>query len=263
MLKLVLFAWALAAGLQLLLWLVAQRTKNAGIVDVGWAASFAFVVALFAVLAETPAAGFAPMAIVVGLWSARLSLHLIARGAATGPEEGRYQELRRRWAPHASRSFFVFFQAQAALTGFLSLSMVAPFVFAPHAGLEWLRWVGTALSLIGIVGESVADVQLERFRRAHKGQGRVCDVGLWRYSRHPNYFFEWLVWIGYALHCLAYPWGWLALSGQALIVTSIWKVTGIPATEAQALRSRGEAYRRYQETTSVFVPWPRKPERAK
>jgi steroid 5-alpha reductase family enzyme len=258
-LKLILLAWALAAGLQLALWLISLKTRNAGIVDVGWSASFALVVALFAALAHTPPSVFAPMAIVVALWSVRLTLHLIARGAATGPEEGRYQELRQRWSPNANRSFFVFFQAQASLTGFLSLSLVAPFVSLPHASLEWLRWLGVGVSLVGIIGESIADLQLERFRRAHKGQGLVCDVGLWRYSRHPNYFFEWLVWVGYALHCLAFPWGALALSGQALMFASIWKVTGIPATEAQALRSRGEAYRRYQATTSAFVPWPRRP----
>lgn len=258
-LRLILVAWALVAGLQLSLWLVAQRTRNAGIVDVGWAASFTLAIAWFATAAATPLATHAPIAALTIAWSARLSLHLIARGAATGAEEGRYQDLRQRWAPHAARSFFIFFQAQAALTAFLCLSLVAPFLHAPRPELEPLRWLGTAVSLFGLAGESVADRQLERFRRAHAGQRLVCDVGLWRYSRHPNYFFEWLVWVGHALHCLAYPTGWIALSGQALIFASIWKVTGIPATEAQALRSRGEAYRRYQATTSAFVPWRRRP----
>jgi steroid 5-alpha reductase family enzyme len=254
-----LIAWALVAALQLLLWLIAQRTRNAGIVDVGWAASFTLAIAWFVHAAATGPAAYAPLAITVAAWSLRLTAHLVARGAATGPEEGRYEELRRRWSPHASRAFFIFFQAQAALTAFLCLSLIAPFLHAPHAHLTWLRWLGTAVSAVGILGESLADWQLSRFRRAHAGQKLVCDVGLWRYSRHPNYFFEWLVWVGYALHGLAYPTGWLALSGQALILTSIWKVTGIPATEEQALRSRGDAYRRYQATTSAFVPWPRRP----
>lgn len=259
-LRAILLAWALVAALQLLLWMIQQRTRNAGIVDVGWAGSFCVVVAVFASAAQTPLDVFAPMAAVVAGWSARLTAYLVARGAATGAEEGRYEDLRQRWAPHASRNFFVFFQAQAALTAFLALSLVTPFFFTPSPALVALRWLGTAVSFAGVVGESVADWQLDRFRRA--GAGRVCDVGLWRYSRHPNYFFEWLVWVGHALHCLAYapssPFAWIALSGQALIFTSIWKVTGIPATEAQALRSRGEAYRRYQETTSAFVPWPPK-----
>jgi steroid 5-alpha reductase family enzyme len=255
---LLLLAWSLVAGLQLALWLVAQRTRNAGIVDVGWAASFTAVIAVFALHARTPVQVFAPMAVVVTAWSVRLAGYLIYRGAASSPEEGRYQELRRRWAPHAGRSFFVFFQAQAALTAVLSVSLVTPFVAAPYPSLTALAWLGTAVAAVGVLGESVADAQLDRFRRAHAGEKKVCDVGLWSTSRHPNYFFEWLVWVGHALHCLAYPGGWIALSGQAIIFLSIWKVTGIPATEEQALRSRGDAYRRYQETTSVFVPWPQK-----
>lgn len=257
-LGLILGAWALAAALQLVLWLIAQHTRNAAIVDVGWAASFSLVIGWFCYAARTPWSVHAPMAIVVVAWSLRLSAHLLARGAATGEEEGRYKELRRRWSPHTGRAFFVFFQAQAALTAFLSLSMVLPFVYTPSPTWRALLWIGTSLSVIGIVGESIADWQLERFRRRHAGQKRVCDVGLWSVSRHPNYFFEWLVWLGHAVHCLAYPFGALALSGQALLFASIWKVTGIPATEEQALRSRGEAYRQYQATTSAFVPWPRK-----
>ncbi len=260
MIRLLLLAWLLSGGLQLVLWLISLRTRNAAIVDIGWTAAFAGAMALFAALAHTPPALFAPMAITVALWSLRLCTHLIARGAATGPEEGRYRDLRQRWSPHANRSFFIFFQAQAALTAFLCLSLVIPFVYAPYPSLAPLRWIGTAVSLLGIAGETLADLQLERFRRANAGTGRVCDVGLWRNSRHPNYFFEWLFWVGHALHCLTFPCGWLALSGQALIFGSIWKVTGIPATEAQALRSRGEAYRRYQATTSAFFPWPRRPE---
>jgi steroid 5-alpha reductase family enzyme len=86
----------------------------------------------------------------------------------------------------------------------------------------------------------------------------VCEVGLWQYSRHPNYFFDWCVWVGFALYGLAFPGGWIALGAQALVLAMIWKVTGIPATEAQALRSKGEPYRQYQQTTSAFVPLPRR-----
>jgi steroid 5-alpha reductase family enzyme len=261
-LRLVLLAWALVAALQFSLWLVAQRTRNAGIVDVGWAASFCLVIAVFVAGATASPATYAPLAVVVTLWSLRLTGHLVARGAASGPEEGRYKDLRERWAPNASRNFFVFFQAQAALTGFLSLSLVVPFVHAPRPALTWLCWLGAAVSAVGLIGESVADWQLSRFRRAHAGAKRVCDVGLWAYSRHPNYFFEWCVWIGYALYGLAFaPLGLVALSGQALIVASIFGVTGIPPTEAQSIRSRGDAYRAYQSRVSRFIPMP--PKRAR
>jgi steroid 5-alpha reductase family enzyme len=252
-------AWALAAVLQLALWAVQQRTRNAGIVDVGWALAFALVVALFAHGAASPITAWGPLAAIVAVWSLRLGGYLIARGAARSPEDGRYVDLRQRWAPHASGRFFVFFQAQAALTGVLSTAFVVPFVAAPW-DTGWLRALGAAIAGAGIAGEALADAQLARWRRDPDHRGEVCDVGLWAYSRHPNYFFEWCVWVGYAVYGLAFAGdgGWIALGGQALLLGSILKVTGIPATEAQALRSKGERYRRYQQTTSAFVPLPRR-----
>lgn len=245
---LVLAAWALAAALQLVLWLVQLRTKNAVIVDVGWALSFSLVVALFAWRAESSLAAWLPIAVVVTAWSVRLTLYLLARGAARSPEEGRYAELRTRWS-----RFFVFFQAQAALTGVLSTAFVVPFLAEPRSEL---RYIGTALSAIGIAGETIADAQLRRFKRTQRG---VCDVGLWAYSRHPNYFFEWCYWVGLALYGLAFaPAGLIALLGQAIILASIFSVTGIPPTEKQAIRSKGDAYREYQMRVSRFVPMPPK-----
>ncbi|HWO19237.1 MAG TPA: DUF1295 domain-containing protein [Kofleriaceae bacterium] len=250
-------AWAVAAALQLGLWLVQQRTRNAGIVDVGWAASFALVAGLFAYRATAPLAAWGPIAAIVAAWSVRLSAYLVARGAARAPEEGRYATLRARWGANASRNLFVFFQAQAALTGILSTAFVVPFVAVPGP-LGWLRALGASVALIGLAGETVADAQLARWRRDPANRGRVCDAGLWAYSRHPNYFFEWLVWLGHAIYCLAFPlpWGLLGLFGQALILSSIFGVTGIPPTEAQALKTKGDAYRAYQRRVSRFVPWP-------
>ena len=246
-------AWALAAALQLVLWLVQRHTKNAGIVDVGWAGSFVLVVALFAWRAESPTSAWWPIAAIVSLWSLRLTAYLISRGAAIGPEEGRYVELRRKWS---QRGFFLFFQAQAALVGVLASAFVVPFLVAPQS--DGLRIAGAAIACIGILGETVADAQLARFKRKAP-RDAVCDVGLWAYSRHPNYFFEWCVWIGYAVYGLAYlPWGALALVGQAIIVGSIFGVTGIPPTEKQAIRSKGDAYREYQKRVSRFIPLPLK-----
>jgi steroid 5-alpha reductase family enzyme len=251
MIQLLLEGWAVCAATQAVLWLVAQKTKNAGIVDVGWALTFISVIAVFGVTTGN----WPPIAAVVVAWSLRLGGYLIARGAATGPEEGRYADLRARWAPHASQNFFVFFQAQAALTAVLASAFVVPFVDTPHT--TWLRWLGLAVSVIGIAGETLADAQLAKFKRTHKG--RVCDVGLWRWSRHPNYFFEWCVWIGYAVVGIAYlPYGLIALAPQAIILASIFGVTGILPTEEQALRSKGDAYAEYQQRVSRFVPMPPK-----
>jgi steroid 5-alpha reductase family enzyme len=252
-------AWALAAGLQLALWGIQQRTRNAGIVDLGWVFAFALVVPLFVVRAGAPITAWGPIAAIVAAWSLRLGGYLVARGAARSPEDGRYADLRRRWAPGSASRFFVFFQAQAALTGLLSTAFVVPFIAVPWDS-GWLRALGAAIAIGGIAGESLADAQLARWRRDPARRGQVCEAGLWAYSRHPNYFFEWCVWLGHAVYGLAF-WssgGWIALAGQAVILLSILRVTGIPATEAQALRSKGDAYRRYQQTTSAFVPWARR-----
>ena len=250
----VLEAWLLCAVVQAVLWLVAERTKNAGIVDVGWAQTFTGVVLLFALQPLAPKAGWLPIAALVIAWSTRLTCYLVSRGAATGAEEGRYVELRRRWALRASQRFFGFFQVQAALTAILSTAFVVPFVVAPWDS-GWLRALGFTVSAIGIAGEAIADYQLARWKREPSHAGRVCETGLWKYSRHPNYFFEWCVWIGFAVYGLAFaPWGLVALLGQAIILGSILGVTGIPPTEAQALRSKGDAYRQYQARVSRFIP---------
>ncbi|MEO5959624.1 MAG: DUF1295 domain-containing protein, partial [Opitutaceae bacterium] len=114
---------------------------------------------------------------------------------------------------------------------------------------------GAALWLVAIGGEALADAQLAAFKRAPANKGQVCDTGLWRASRHPNYFFEWLVWVAYFVFALASPWGWFAIVGPASILYLLLRVTGIPMTEEQSVRSKGDAYRRYQQTTSAFIPW--------
>jgi len=152
----------------------------------------------------------------------------------------------------------LFFQAQALLDVLLGL----PFLLAawnPTAGLHPLEWAAAALWLAAWVGESVADGQLRRFKARAESAGLTCREGLWRFSRHPNYFFEWLVWVAYLLLALTAPWGWTAILGPALMLYFLLRVTGIPYTEAQSLRSRPEDYARYQRETSPFIPWfPRK-----
>lgn len=251
-------AWLVCAAIQLVLWAVQQRTRNAGIVDVGWAGSFTAVAVWFGITASSERASFIPIGIVVVLWSTRLAGYLVSRGAASGSEEGRYLTLRQNWAPHASTRFLMFFQAQAALAALLSSAFVIPFIVEPwdHGAL---RATGLAVSVVGVVGETLADLQLARFKRDPANRGRICDVGLWRYSRHPNYFFEWCVWLGYAVYGLAFGWwGLIAIVPQALLLCSILFVTGIPPTEMQSIKSRGDAYRAYQKRVSKFVPWPPK-----
>ncbi|MDX1584673.1 MAG: DUF1295 domain-containing protein, partial [Thermoanaerobaculia bacterium] len=187
------------------------------------------------------------------IWSTRLAVHLLMRILGK-PEEGRYVELRRKWETRVEWKFLLFFELQALLAIVLSLPFFLPTLNRrPDFGL--LEIVAIVLWLIAIVGESVADWQLSRFKSDPSNEGEVCDAGLWRYSRHPNYFFEWLVWVSFAVYALSSPWGWLGLVSPALILYFLFRVTGIPATEEQAVRSRGEKYRRYQETTPAFFLW--------
>lgn len=243
-----------------LCYLLARRLDNYGIVDVAWAYAFAPVAVGYA----WAGGGWAPRRVVIaGLalaWSLRLGTHLLRRVAAHHPQEdSRYGQLRRDWAGRFDRTMFGFFQLQAASVALLALPFLVPTANA-HAGLLPLEIAGLALWVVAFAGEALADAQLAAFKRNPAHRGRVCDVGLWRYSRHPNYFFEWLIWVGVALFALASPAGWLGLIAPAAILYLLLRVTGIPLAEEQSLRSRGDAYRRYQQTTSAFVPWfPRSP----
>jgi steroid 5-alpha reductase family enzyme len=117
------------------------------------------------------------------------------------------------------------------------------------------EWLGAIVWLVALAGESIADSQLKSFKSRPVNKGKVCQIGLWRYSRHPNYFFEWLIWVAYFVFALASPFGSLSILCPLLMLYFLFKVTGIPATEEQAIRSKGEAYCNYQRSTSVFVPW--------
>jgi steroid 5-alpha reductase family enzyme len=249
-----LVGWGFSAALLLLLWLWHLRLRNAGVVDVGWTLSLP----LMAVLYAGAGPGYGPrrwlMAGMVVVWGVRLGTYLLRDRVLGRPEDSRYADLRDRRSPAAALMFFPFFQAQALLAVLLSAPMlIAAFNSTPR--LLPLEFAAVLLWGIALAGESIADRQLERFKARPSSRGRTCREGLWRYSRHPNYFFEWLVWVAYALFALASPWGVLALLCPAVMLFLLFRVTGIPATEAQAVRTRGDDYRQYQATTSVFVPW--------
>lgn len=238
------------------LWLLGIRNRNFSYVDIGWSGNFALLAVLYAALAPGWETRKWVIAAMYTLWSVRLAGHL-AKRIIGEPEEGRYVELRQRWAANLNAKFFGFFQLQAVLNVILALPLLIA-CLNPEPSLHVLEALGVAIWLTGLLGESIADGQLAAFKRDASNHGRVCDVGLWRYSRHPNYFFEWTIWIGYAVFALASPKGWLALAMPALMLHFLINVTGVKATEEQALRSKGERYREYQQRTSMFVPLPRK-----
>lgn len=253
--ELILFGGGLLAAAMFMsvLWLRQRMTGNAGIVDVGWALTIATLGICFAALGTGWAERRLLAGIMAGLWGFRLAWYIHARSHGK-PEDGRYSELRGRWAPHAQAKLFQFFQLQAVVATLFA----GPFLLAaanPAERFHPLELCGGLLWLAGLLGESVADAQLGRFKRNPANRGLVCTSGLWSWSRHPNYFFEWLVWCGIALFACMSPLGWLSLLSPTSILYFLLRVTGIPATEEQALRTKGDAYRAYQRTTNAFVPW--------
>ncbi len=244
------------------LWLLGIRARNFSYVDIGWSANFALLALVYGVLGSGAPLRRALIAAMFALWGARLAAHL-ARRIVGEPEEGRYLELRHRWGAGGEAALnarmYRFFMLQAALNVFLSLPLLIA-CLNPAPALGALEALGAALWLVGLAAESLADRQLARFKADPSNRGRVCEVGLWRYSRHPNYFFEWTIWVAYAVFALGSPpWGYAGLLMPALMLHFLLNVTGVAATEAQALRSKGDAYREYQRRTSAFVPLPRRP----
>ena len=240
------------------LWWINTKINNAAIVDVGWGNGFALVTVIACLMAD----GYAVRQWLIGgmvvFWGVRLATHLfIDRVWGDKPEDGRYQDIRARWKTGINLKFFFFFQAQAVLIVLLSL----PFMLSasnPDPQIAVLEWVGVGIWAIGLTGEALADYQLRRFKNEGANKGTTCRTGLWNYSRHPNYFFEWVIWVGYYVFALASPFGWLSIISPIGMLYILLRVTGIPLTEAQAVRTRGENYRNYQQTTSMFIPWFRK-----
>ncbi|NJM12739.1 MAG: DUF1295 domain-containing protein [Synechococcaceae cyanobacterium SM1_2_3] len=249
-----LIGWAAAALLMLLAWAAQWRTQDAGIVDFTWAASLGLLALGYAALADGDPLRRILVAVMAGGWSFRLAAYILSNRLISKPEDDRYQRLRAHWREHTQLKFFGFFQAQGLLAAIfavpfliVALTPESPPLFAVlSAILIWLLAVG---------GEALADKQLATWRANSANRGRTCRVGLWRYSRHPNYFFEWLHWWSYPLLAWGSPEWWLTLLGPALMLYALFKVTGIPYTEQQALASRGDDYRAYQRSTSVFIPW--------
>ena len=249
---------ALLTALFLLTWRLSVKLDNYSFVDVTWALSFAPVAILFACLGN----GWLPrriaIAALVGAWSLRLGLYLWKRVASHHPREDvRYAVLREKWKANPPKAFLFFFLAQAVLVWLLMLPVLL-ITQQPATSFHWLEIAGLALWFIALIGEGIADAQLARFKRTNTDPKAICQAGLWHYSRHPNYFFQSLLWWGLFLMALPAPWGWTAIIAPAAMLHFLLNVTGIPLTEKLSVEKRGDVYREYQRTTSAFVPWFRK-----
>ncbi len=250
------FSWptlfAVAVATQALAWLWQRKHNNADAVDLAWSFSMVLM-AIYLLWSLRPHWVNAMLVLCFPiLWNLRLSFHLFKRIEASH-EDSRYRHLRRHWHQNTQLKFALFFLAQAGL----SVLFVLPglwLMLAPELSL-WHAMPVMVWGLLCLLGVSVADQQLHRFKQNPAFKNMVCDVGLWRYSRHPNYFFEWLHWWVYPLALIGSPYFFGAIGVVVLMLVFLLKLTGIPFAEQQALLHRGEAYRAYQRRTSPFFLW--------
>jgi steroid 5-alpha reductase family enzyme len=236
-------------------WRFSVRSGNYSWVDVTWALSFTPAVLCHAWLADGWAPRRVAIALMMSAWSLRLGLHLWRRISRHHPhEDARYAVLRERWKANVPRAFLGFFLAQAFLVWLLVLPA---HLIAQHADrvFSLTELIGLAVWCLALLGEAIADQQLSAFNREPGPANQVCRKGLWRWSRHPNYFFQSLLWWGLFLMALPAPWGWTSIAAPLAMLHFLLNVTGIPLTERLSVAKRGDAYRDYQRTTSAFVPW--------
>ncbi|MBO9377549.1 DUF1295 domain-containing protein [Sphingomonas histidinilytica] len=242
-------------------WAVQRSTGQSGWADVFWS----FAIGVGGLVTALMATGDGPIErrwLVAGMvvfWSMRLGFHILARTATATAEDPRYADLRREWGARFQARLFLFLQIQA-LCGIGLVVTVYAAAHRPGPAFAAGDWIGLVLLIVSVIGEGVSDSQLRAFGADPANHGKVCDRGLWRWSRHPNYFFEWLGWLAYPVIAISltggwWP-GWLALVGPVLMYWLLVHVSGIPPLEAHMLRSRGDAFRSYMARTSAFFPLP-------
>jgi steroid 5-alpha reductase family enzyme len=239
--------------LMTLTWLWQWHSGNAGWVDVAWSLGMALLALLYAVAGTGAAGQRLLVGVLGGVWALRLAIHLWRRVSGSA-EDGRYVDMREWLGGRAQPGFFLFFQFQAVAAVVLALPWLVA-VQRPVAAPAWAMALSGVIWLIAVVGETIADRQLSRFRGQAENRGKTCRDGLWRYSRHPNYFFEWLHWWAYVPLTLGGPLGWVGLLGPLMMFLVLYYLTGIPHTERRALASRGADYANYQRSTPMFFPW--------
>ncbi len=239
------------------LWIVQVIRRDAGVVDIGWTVG----VGAMAIYAAATGEGWLPRRILLacmgGIWSLRLAGYIFRNRIMNGAEDARYQRLRAHWSSKANAWFFLFFTSQSLLVALFAL----PFLPAAQNGLQQVSgfdFLALITWITAMTGEWIADLQLARFRDQPGNRGKVCREGLWNWSRHPNYFFEWLHWFAYVFLAAGAPgFGW-SLVGPVAMYLFLMHITGVPHVERESLAKRGDAYREYQRTTRMLIPIPRK-----
>jgi steroid 5-alpha reductase family enzyme len=237
------------------MWWICVRVKNYGFLDVTWTLSIGLLALVDGLMGSAPLERRLLFTVAGAGWSLRLGLFVLVRVLRHHPtEDKRYGSLRQQW--RSPGAFLAFFELQALI----ALIFSVPFLAAAYAStpeVSALEWAGLCVAVVGVFGEALADAQAQAFKQRAGSNKKILDVGLWRYSRHPNYFFEIVTWIGFAFAAITLPMGWISLACPILIAYFLLRVTGIPLTEKHSIETHGDLYRDYQRRTSALVPWPR------
>ncbi|MFM0616005.1 DUF1295 domain-containing protein [Paraburkholderia nemoris] len=234
-------------------WVWQLKTGNAGMVDPVWAYSLGLVAVLYAVLGSGDPVSRALTALGGLVWGVRLGTHLWKRNFGK-PEDARYRRFREEWGDKAASKMFWFFQVQVVISMLLSIAFLVPSYRSTAPAIGWIV-LAVVVWIASVVGEGIADRQLKRFAQDPANHTTVCRVGLWRYSRHPNYFFECVHWLAYIALSIGTPWGWFTLLPPVLMAFLLLKLSGIPLLE-ESMAKRRAGYADYMRTTSALIPWP-------
>lgn len=236
-------------------YLVARKIELMALVDTIWTVGLGLGALIYHTVADLESVRSWVVLLAILLWSLRLSFHLFKDRVFAGREDPRYKALAEHWGDKATINFYYLFLAQVVFIA-LFLLPVTEAMSHPVSGWVWTDTLALVIVVLAMLGEAVADRQLAAFRAKPENKGGVCQDGLWRYSRHPNYFFEFLHWFAYVAFAAAAPLAWL---GPFAMYVFLRFITGVPPAERSSLKSRGDAYREYQSTTNAFFPWiPRK-----
>ena len=252
----------LMAAVMLAAWAFGLSRRNGGWTDVFWTFGTGGALVGAALFPLPPADMPQPrqwlVAALVALWAIRLGGYIAGR-VGSHPEDPRYARFRADWGPAYARNMLWVTLPQAPAAALLALSVVTA-ARAPQPGLALRDVLGAAVLVLALLGETLADAQMQRFKAEPANKGKVCDAGLWGWSRHPNYFFEWMVWLAFPVIGLdpGRPLTWLSLAAPLVMFVLLTRISGVPPLEAAQLKSKGEAYRAYQRRVSAFFPLPPK-----
>ena len=253
----VLFLWVWLATTPIMvgLWLVYRLyDRNVTIADVGFCIGFGVVSLSLGVITAGDVGHRIVVAAMGAGYAFRLGGYLFNARVLNATEDPRYQFIRPKLGSRAEWWIFLYFLGQSLAIAVLSVPLL---VLMANPNDTWVfgELVGFCIWTIGVGGETIADYQLNHFRHQPHNKRKTCREGLWRYSRHPNYFFEGVHWCAYVVMSVGIKDAWITLIAPVVMIAALLKVSGIPFSEAQALASRGDDYRDYQRKTNAFIPW--------